>query len=65
MNKGPKNTLFDAGYDQGVLWGEAIDPTKAKKGSWQCKAQYIAGVKLGQQEHKRQKLQQLVMKDPK
>ena len=58
-----KDALFDIGYRHGILWGEEVS-TKRPKNSWAAKSQYIAGVRLGQQEHRKRKLQQLIMLSP-
>ena len=59
-------TPFDQGYDAGLMWGEDLDVDKQNitKISRGTKMQYIAGLRLGQQEHRKRKLQRLVMLDP-
>ena len=62
---GKRETPFDQGYDAGLVWGDNIDPdkqliTKVSRGT---KSQYLAGLKLGQQEARKRKLQQLVLMD--
>jgi len=63
--KTKRETPFDQGYDAGLMWGNNIDPdkqliTKVSRGT---KSQYLAGLKLGQQEARKRKLQQLVLMD--
>ena len=59
-----ERTLFDIGYDHGILWGPNAANTTGAKNSWAAQTQYKAGVRLGQQEHRKRKLQQLVMASP-
>jgi len=59
-----EGTLFDLGYDHGILWGPNTANGTVAKNSWAAQAQYKAGVRLGQQEHRKRKLQQLVLQSP-